>query len=80
MSVGFGSLWRFPFTAYENGGGAFLIPYFVVLVVIGAPIYYLEMCMGQFSNSGHIKMWSMAPAFKGWFHLQKAHYIKQKGK
>merc|ERR1719297_142555 len=41
MSVGLGNVWRFPFTAYENGGGAFLIPYLVVLVLIGLAVFYL---------------------------------------
>ncbi|XP_073829599.1 sodium-dependent nutrient amino acid transporter 1-like [Musca autumnalis] len=65
MSVGLGNIWRFPFTAYENGGGAFLIPYLVVLFLIGKPMYYLEMIMGQFTSKGPVKMWSICPSFLG---------------
>ncbi|XP_058975221.1 sodium-dependent nutrient amino acid transporter 1 [Musca domestica] len=65
MSVGLGNIWRFPFTAYENGGGAFLIPYLVVLFLIGKPMYYLEMIMGQFTSKGSVKIWSICPSFLG---------------
>jgi len=65
MSVGLGNVWRFPFTAYENGGGAFLIPYIVVLFVIGKPMYYLEMTLGQFASRGSIKVWDLMPILRG---------------
>ncbi|XP_067006228.2 sodium-dependent nutrient amino acid transporter 1 [Anabrus simplex] len=65
MSVGLGNIWRFPFTAYENGGGAFVIPYIIVLLVIGKPLYYLEMVLGQFTGYGCVKAWNMIPALKG---------------
>lgn len=67
MSIGFGNIWRFPFIAYENGGGAFLIPYIVVLFVVGKPFYYLEMILGQFSSSSSIRVWKLSPAFVGNF-------------
>lgn len=65
MSIGLGNVWRFPFTAYENGGGAFLLPYIIVLFIVGKPLYLLEMILGQFSNHTAIKVWDMAPAFRG---------------
>ncbi|XP_055597078.1 sodium-dependent nutrient amino acid transporter 1-like [Uranotaenia lowii] len=64
-SVGFGNVWKFPYTALKNGGGAFLIPYLVVLFIVGRPIYYLEMVMGQFSSRGCVKVYDLSPAMKG---------------
>lgn len=65
MSVGLGNVWRFPFVALSNGGGAFLIPYLIVLFLVGRPIYYLEMCIGQFSSRGSVKVYDFAPALRG---------------
>lgn len=33
--------------------GAFLIPYFILYFLIGAPLYYLELALGKFSSRGH---------------------------
>lgn len=66
MSVGLGNLWRFPYVAYKNGGGAFLIPYLITLFIIGRPLYYMDMFLGQFSKRGNIQMFrSMAPGLIG---------------
>lgn len=64
-SVGLGNVWRFPFVAYQNGGGAFLIPYIIVLFLVGKPMYYLECVLGQFSSRNSVKVWSLSPAMKG---------------
>ena len=58
-------MWRFPYTAYKNGGGAFLIPYIIVLLFLGKPLYFLEMAMGQFSSYGSVKVWEIVPILKG---------------
>lgn len=65
LSVGFGNIWRFPYTALKNGGGAFLIPYLIVLFVVGRPLYYLEMVMGQFSSRGCVKVFDVSPLMRG---------------
>ena len=56
MQVGLGNVWRFPYTAYANGGGAFLIPYIIVLMLIGRPLYFMELAMGQFSSASSVKV------------------------
>lgn len=52
LSVGIGNVWRFPYIAYANGGGAFLLPYLFMLFVIGKPIYYMELAIGQYCRLG----------------------------
>lgn len=46
-AIGLGNIWRFPGVAYENGGGAFLIPYFVAFVTAGLPILFLDYALGH---------------------------------
>ncbi|CAF1116579.1 unnamed protein product [Adineta ricciae] len=62
-SVGLGNVWRFPYLAAKSGGGAFLVPYFILYFLIGAPIYYLELALGQFSSRGPATAFILA---KGW--------------
>lgn len=46
-AVGLGNIWRFPYVSYENGGGAFFIPYLVALATAGFPLLFLDYVVGQ---------------------------------
>ncbi|CAF1230475.1 unnamed protein product [Rotaria sp. Silwood1] len=64
-SVGLGNVWRYPYIAFKNGGGAFLIPYFCVYFLIGTPLYFLELSLGQFTSRGATAAFKMSRMFKG---------------
>ncbi len=46
-AVGLGNIWRFPYVLYENGGGGFLIPYFVALFTAAIPLLIVEYTLGN---------------------------------
>lgn len=59
-------MWRFPFLVFKNGGAAFLIPFFLMLFLVGIPIFFLEIAIGQFSGLASIDCFGkMVPLFKG---------------
>ncbi len=53
-AIGLGNFLRFPVQAAQNGGGAFMIPYLIALVLIGIPLMWVEWAMGRYGGSiGH---------------------------
>ncbi|XP_067866537.1 solute carrier family 6 member 4a isoform X1 [Heterodontus francisci] len=65
-AVDLGNVWRFPYICYQNGGGAFLIPYLLMAVFGGIPLFYMELAMGQYHKNGAISIWrKICPIFKG---------------
>ena len=63
-AVGLGNFLRFPGNAAANGGGAFMIPYFIALLLLGIPIGWAEWTMGRY---GGRKGFHSAPAIMGVF-------------
>ncbi|KPP78243.1 sodium-dependent neutral amino acid transporter B(0)AT2-like [Scleropages formosus] len=58
FSVGLGNVWRFPYLCQKNGGGAYLVPYLILLLLIGIPLFFLELAVGQHIRRGSIGVWN----------------------
>ncbi len=71
-AIGLGNIWRFSWLTYRNGGGAFLVPYFIALLIIGIPLIILEFILGNyFQGSAVTAFRKIRPVFEliGWFAI-----------
>ena len=71
-AVGLGNIWRFPYVTYDNGGGAFIIPYLVALLTAGIPLLFLDYAIGhKYRGSAPLSFRRMNPKFEtfGWWQV-----------
>ncbi len=64
-AVGMGNIWLFPARVAAYGGGAFLLPYFLFVILIGATGVIGEMAFGRTADAGPVGAFGMATATKG---------------
>ncbi len=71
-AIGLGNIWRFPYIAYENGGGAFLIPYLFAMITVGIPFMIMEFAMGHKYKGTAPRVFARLNskfAWLGWFQV-----------
>ncbi|KIY23291.1 MULTISPECIES: sodium-dependent transporter [Mesobacillus] len=71
-AVGLGNIWRFPAVAYENGGGAFFIPYLFALLTAGIPLLIMEFTIGhKYRGSSPLSLARMNKKWEwlGWWQV-----------
>ncbi|WP_259832425.1 sodium-dependent transporter [Brevibacterium luteolum] len=77
-AIGLGNIWRFPYVAFESGGGAFLIPYLIALLTAGIPILFFDYVLGHRSrSSAPMSFRVLSKSFEplGWFQTGVATVI-----
>ncbi|XP_061665316.1 sodium-dependent neutral amino acid transporter B(0)AT2-like [Syngnathoides biaculeatus] len=66
FSVGLGNVWRFPYLCHQNGGGSFLLLYVLMMLIVGIPLFFMELAAGQAIRQGSIGVWkSISPRLVG---------------
>ena len=56
-AIGIGNVWKFPYVAGQNGGGAFVIIYLLFLAIMGIPIMSMEFSMGRAAQKSPVKLY-----------------------
>src|SRR5699024_478506 len=77
-AVGLGNIWRFPYVAYANGGGAFMVPYLIALLTAGIPMLIMMYSLGhRFRGSPPVAFRRLArPAEAiGWWQVMVSFFI-----
>jgi len=71
-AVGLGNIWRFPYVAFDNGGGAFLVPYVIALLTAGIPLLFFDYSIGhRFRGSAPLSFRRLDRRLEpiGWFQV-----------
>lgn len=71
-AVGLGNIWRFPYVTYDNGGGAFMIPYLVALLTAGLPFLFFDYVIGHRARASSplaFRRLNRKTEFIGWWHM-----------
>ena len=63
-AIGLGSIWRFPYIAGENGGGAFVLLYLICVLILGIPVMLSEFAIGSYTRKGPVKAYAQ---FSKWW-------------
>ena len=80
-AIGLGILWKFPYTVGENGGGLFLLTYFICLIVVGVPLFIAEIILGRSSQRAAVGAYTLHDIKKrgwkitGWFGVAASFLI-----
>ena len=53
-AIGIGNVWKFPYITGQNGGGVFVLFYFLFLLIMGVPVLTMELAVGRASRKIHI--------------------------
>jgi SNF family Na+-dependent transporter len=72
-AIGLGNFLRFPVQAAKNGGGAFMIPYFIAFLLLGIPIMWVEWGLGRYS--GRLGSGTAPAVFSNMWNSRIAKYI-----
>ena len=54
FSIGLGNMWRFPYLVGTNGGGAFVLVYLLICLLIGIPLFTMEISLGRKTQSSPV--------------------------